>query len=45
MEMFSVFSTHGLTNRCSQPLAVATRRFNFMRQLSILAKLAPASGG
>jgi hypothetical protein len=34
-----------LTKRCSQPLPVAMRRFNFMKELSILAKLVSASGG
>ena len=34
-----------LTRRSSQPLAVAMRTFNFMKQLSIVAKLASASGG
>jgi hypothetical protein len=35
----------GLTKRSSQPLAGALSHFNFMKQLSILAKLALASGG
>jgi hypothetical protein len=34
-----------LTNRWSQPLAVAKSTFNFMKQLSMFATLAPASGG
>jgi hypothetical protein len=34
-----------LTNRWSQPLAVAMRTFDFMREVSMLATLAPASGG
>jgi hypothetical protein len=34
-----------LTNRWSQPLAVAMRTFNFMKQFSVLATLAAASGG
>jgi hypothetical protein len=34
-----------LTNRCSQPLAVAMRRFDFMKQLLMLRRLGPASGG
>ena len=34
----------GLTNRWSQPLAVAITRFNFMKQLSMFATLAAASG-
>jgi hypothetical protein len=32
-----------LTNRCNQPLAGAMIRFDFMKQLSMLRKLAPAS--
>jgi hypothetical protein len=35
----------GLTKRCSQPLAGMSSHFNFMKPLSILAKLALASGG
>ena len=38
-------NTNDLTNRWSQPLAVVKSTFNFMKQLSILATLAPASGG
>jgi hypothetical protein len=34
-----------LTKRWSQPLAVAMRPFDFMKQLSEFATLAPASGG
>jgi hypothetical protein len=34
-----------LTNRSSQPLAVAMRRFDFMKQLWMFATLAAASGG
>jgi hypothetical protein len=34
-----------LTNRCSQPLAGAMTRFDFMKQVSMFATLAPASGG
>jgi len=34
-----------LTNRCSQPLAVAMRTFNFMKQFYVFATLAAASGG
>jgi hypothetical protein len=34
-----------LTKRSSQPLAVPMRRFNFMKQMSMFATLAPASGG
>jgi hypothetical protein len=35
----------GLTNRWSQPLAVAMRTFDLMKQLSMFASLAAASGG
>jgi hypothetical protein len=35
----------GLTNRWSQPLAGVMTRFDFMKQLSMLRKLAAASGG
>ena len=35
----------GLTNRWSQPLAVVMSTFDFMKQLSMFATLAPASGG
>ena len=43
----SQFSPHdtALTNRCSQPLAVAMTGFNFMKQSLVFATLAPASGG
>jgi hypothetical protein len=34
-----------LTNRWSQPLAVAMRRFDFMKQFREFAMLAVASGG
>jgi hypothetical protein len=34
-----------LTNRRSQPLAVVMPRFDFVKQFSMLAKLASASGG
>jgi len=34
-----------LTDRWSQSLAVVMRRFNFMKQFSVLATLALASGG
>jgi len=34
----------GLTNRWSQPLAVAMRTFDFMKQFSVFATLAVASG-
>jgi hypothetical protein len=33
-----------LTNRWSQPLAVAMRRFDFMKQFLMFATLAAASG-
>ncbi len=35
----------GLTNRSSQPLAVVTTRFDFMKQFPVFATLAAASGG
>jgi hypothetical protein len=34
-----------LTNRWSPPLAVAMHAFSFMKQFSVFATLAPASGG
>jgi hypothetical protein len=34
-----------LTNRWSQPLAVLKSTFNFMKQFSMFATLATASGG
>ncbi len=34
-----------LTNRWSQPLAAVKSTFNFMKQFSMLRKLALASGG
>jgi hypothetical protein len=34
-----------LTNRSSQPLAVAMRTFDFMKQFFMFATLAAASGG
>jgi len=34
-----------LTNRSSQPLAVVKSTFDFMKQLSMFAALAAASGG
>jgi hypothetical protein len=37
--------TKGLTKRCSQPLAVAMRTFNFMKPFFVFATLALASGG
>jgi len=36
---------NGLTNRWSQPLAVVKSTFNFMKQFSMFATLALASGG
>jgi hypothetical protein len=41
--MFS--SVEDLTNRSSQPLAVVINCFDFMKQFSVFAKLAAASGG
>jgi hypothetical protein len=38
-------SEAGLTNRWSQPLAVAMRAFNFMKQFSEFSTLAAARGG
>jgi hypothetical protein len=38
-------STKDLTNRCSQPLAGVMPRFDFMKQFSMFATLAAASGG
>jgi hypothetical protein len=35
----------GLTNRWSQPLSVAESTFDFMKQFSMFAALAAASGG
>jgi hypothetical protein len=34
-----------LTNRWSQPLAVAMRTFDFMKQLSMFGTLAASGGG
>jgi hypothetical protein len=34
-----------LTNRWNQPLTVAMSRFDFMKQFSVCATLAAASGG
>jgi hypothetical protein len=43
----SMVSPHAkdLTNHSSQPLDVVKSRFNFMKQFSMFATLAPASGG
>jgi len=35
----------GLTNRWSEPLAVVMRTLNFIKQFSMFAMLATASGG
>ena len=35
----------GLTRRWSQPLAVTMTRLNFMKEFSVFATLAAASGG
>jgi uncharacterized protein (DUF1684 family) len=40
-----IFYTYGLTNRCSQLLAVPMSRFDFTKKLSMLRTLASASGG
>jgi len=44
-DMFSALNTSHLTNRWSQPLAVAMTHFSFMKQFSMFATLAAASGG
>jgi len=41
----SVCHVGHLTNRWSQPLAVAMRTFDFMKQFSMFSTLAVASGG
>ena len=38
-------AANGLTNRWSQPLAAVKSAFDFMKQFSMFATLAPASGG
>jgi hypothetical protein len=38
-------SPRGLTNRSSQPLAVAVRTFSFIKQFLVFAALAAVSGG
>jgi len=38
-------SKSGLTNRWSQPLTVVMSEFDFMKQFSMFAALAAASGG
>jgi hypothetical protein len=42
---WSHMQVKGLTNSWSQPLAVAMCTFNFMKQFSMFAALAAASGG
>jgi hypothetical protein len=42
---FAVRALTGLTNRWSQPLAAVMTTFNFMKEFSMFATLAPASGG
>jgi hypothetical protein len=44
-DIFSALDISHLTNRWSQPLAGLMTRFDFMKQLSMLRKLAIASGG
>ena len=44
MDIGEVASYFHLTNRWSQPLAVAMRTFNFMKQFFLFATLAPVSG-
>jgi hypothetical protein len=39
------YSPKRLTKRSSQPLAVASRTFDFMKRFSMFGKLAAASGG
>jgi hypothetical protein len=41
----SFMGATGLTNRWSRPLAGVMTRFDFMKQFSMFATLAPASGG
>ncbi len=41
----NVCDIEGLTNRWSQPLAVAVTRFDFTKQFRMFATLAAASGG
>ena len=41
----NVCDTKGLTNCWSQPLAVVKSTFDFMKQFSMFATLAAASGG
>jgi hypothetical protein len=44
-DLVPVILAADLTNRCSQPLTVLMRRFNFMKQFSIFAAIAAASAG
>jgi hypothetical protein len=44
-KMFGLPIPSDLTNRWSQPLAVAMRTFDFMKQFLVFATLAAASGG
>jgi len=44
-DIFSALNTSHLTNRWSQPLAALMSTFNFMKQFSMFATLALASGG
>jgi hypothetical protein len=43
--VFYATERKGLTNRWSQPLAAAKSTFDFMKQCSMSATLAAASGG
>jgi hypothetical protein len=43
--MVQAGATRALTNRWSQPLAVVISCFDFMKQFSMFATLALASGG
>jgi hypothetical protein len=44
-EMDHTSNSKDLTNRWSQPLAVAMRMFDSMKAFLVLATFAPASGG
>jgi hypothetical protein len=45
VEVLMTWRPSDLTNRSSQPLAVAMRRFDFVKEFSMLRKLGAASGG
>jgi hypothetical protein len=44
-DIFSALNTSHLTNRRSQPLAGPMTTFDFIKQFSMFAMLAAASGG